>query len=107
MKKEEKMTKKESSVKKEISSNSHNNDFGLASVVLGIMSIAFALQGALLSFGAIALGIVSFIFSMKQKKHHHNKWARSGMVLSIIGVILGITLLVIVIIISTNGAGVQ
>jgi len=63
---------------------SMDNSFGVAGVVLGILSIAFL--GAI----GVILGIVGLIFSMKQKKITENKWSRSGMWVNIIGIVLGI-----------------
>ncbi len=75
------------------------NDFGLASVILGILSILFASAPGLL------LGVIGIIFAQKQKKHFKNKWAQWGLILSIIGIILSIVVLVIAIVAASKILG--
>lgn len=65
-----------------------DNSFGIASVVLGILSIVFS------SASGIILGIVGLIFSLKQKKRMKNSWSKAGFILNIIGIILGIIILI-------------
>lgn len=66
--------------------SSNENNFGLASVVLGIVS--------LFSFGGLILGIIALVFAKKQEKVHANKWSKAGKILGIIGIILGILLII-------------
>ncbi|MBU0467239.1 MAG: DUF4190 domain-containing protein [Nanoarchaeota archaeon] len=68
---------------------SADNSFGIASVVLGIFSIVFA------SVNGVILGIIGLIFAVKQQKRAPNSWAKSGKILSIIGIILSIVVLII------------
>ncbi|MBX4212258.1 hypothetical protein KW787_02255 [Candidatus Pacearchaeota archaeon] len=63
-----------------------DNSFGVAGVILGILSIIFV--GS--PFAGIAVGILAIIFSIKQKKHHANKWSKAAKILGIIGIILSI-----------------
>ncbi len=64
----------------------YDNSFGVAAVVLGIMSI---MSGSL---PGIVLGIISVVFSKKQEKSFKNKWSKAGFVLGIVGIILGLIL---------------
>jgi len=64
---------------------SHDNSFGVTSVVLGIIS--------LVSPAGLILGIISFVFAKKQEKVRANKWSKAGKILGIIGTILGIILI--------------
>ena len=66
----------------------NDNSCGIASVVLGILSIIFA------SISGIILGIISLVFALKQKKIAKNKWSKAGLILSIIGIILSIIAIV-------------
>ena len=68
-------------VKKEGSSD---NSFGVASVILGVLSILS------LSFGGVIMGIIGLAFSFQQKKRNKNNWSKAGLILNIIGIILGI-----------------
>ncbi len=61
-----------------------NNSSGIAAVILGILSILFV------SNNGIILGIIGIFFAIAQKKKNNNSWAKAGLVLSIIGVVLGI-----------------
>ena len=77
--------------KEESKSVLHDNSFGVASVVLGILSVLLA------SLSGIILGIISLVFSQKQAINSANKWSRAGKILSIIGIIVGILTLVFII----------
>lgn len=74
-------------IKKEDGVN-RDNSFGVAGVVLGILSIVS------LSVLGIILGIAGLVFSLKQNKHGKNKWSKAGIILNIIGIILGIAAIV-------------
>jgi threonine/homoserine/homoserine lactone efflux protein len=65
------------------------NSFGVASFVLGLI--------ALLSnpIAAIILGVFGFIFGMKQKRMHPNRWATWGIVLSILALAFAIFLMAV------------
>lgn len=65
----------------------YKNDFGLASTILGIMS--------LVGSGGIITGIIAIIFSKKQEKIKKNKWSKAGFILGICGLILNIILIAI------------
>lgn len=68
-----------------------DNSFGIASVVLGILSIVFS--GA----NGIIIGVVALVFANKQMKNFKNSWGKNGKILSIIGIILSIVLIIILI----------
>lgn len=73
-----------------------DNSFGVASVILGILSIVSAL-GLFMLFvygpvAAIILSIIGLVFASKQKKIKNNEWARIGKILNIIGLVAGIIL---------------
>jgi len=61
-----------------------DNSFGVGGVILGILSIVFS------SITGVILGVIGLIFSVKQNKIARNKWAKAGMILNIIGIIIGI-----------------
>ena len=69
-----------------------DNSFGVASVVLGILSIIFSFP----PIAGIVLGVISLVFATKQQNRFHNKWGKTGKILSIIGIILSIILWVAV-----------
>ena len=70
--------------------------WGIASLVLGICSIVFALLFA--PIGLIC-GVLGFIFSFKQKKVHANGISTAGFVTSLIGGILSLLFVLLWIII--------
>ncbi len=61
-----------------------DNSFGVAGVVLGVMSILSV------SAMGIVTGVVGLVFSIMQNKKGKNKWSTAGIALNIIGIILGI-----------------
>ena len=73
--------------------SSNGNSFGIASVILGILSIIFVLFVII----SPVLGILGIIFAIKQKKINKNKWSTAGLVLSIIGLVLSILFLALII----------
>ena len=75
--------------KEETKKHLEDNSFGVASVVLGILSILFA------SINGIILGIIALVFANKQKNKSPNKWAKNGRILAIIGIILSILTIVV------------
>ena len=79
---------------KKSSDKSENNSYGLASVILGILSIVFALSVLFGSIAGLILGIIGLFFSIKQNKISKNKWSSAGMILSILGIALNIFVLI-------------
>lgn len=63
-----------------------DNSFGVASLVLGLISTVFLFFFPL----GLILGLVGLIFGFVQRRKHKNPWATWGIVLSIIGIVLGI-----------------
>ena len=63
-----------------------DNSFGVASVVLGILSILSSIIFPI----ALILGVTSLIFGLIQRKNHKNNWATSGIVLGVAGIILSL-----------------
>lgn len=63
-----------------------SNEMGVASLVLGIISIVFCW---VLIFGIVA-GIVGIILAMKQKKKYPNEIATGGLVTSITGLVFSV-----------------
>ena len=63
------------------------NGFGIASLVLGILSI---LTSILVPLIAVVTGILGIIFSIKQKNESPNGMATAGLVTSIIGLVIGV-----------------
>lgn len=78
-------------MQKEEVNNSANN-FGLASVILGIISVTLFFT----IFIPLVLGILGLIFGLTQRKISKNKWSLWGIILSALGIILGLLMLWIV-----------
>jgi uncharacterized BrkB/YihY/UPF0761 family membrane protein len=72
-------------MKKEETKLSSNN-FGIASVILGILSIVLSL----IIFIGLIIGALGLIFGLIQRKKSKNKWSLWGIILSVIGIIIGI-----------------
>lgn len=84
-------------MKKEVKQSAQDNSFGVASVVLGILSIIFA------SFNGLILSVIALIFANKQRKINANKWSKAGKILGIIGLVISIALIVLIIVgLATN-----
>lgn len=65
-----------------------NNVFGISSVILGIVSLAFIFVLFIGSFAGLALGVVGLVFAFIQRKRANNKWVLWGMIISIAGIII-------------------
>jgi hypothetical protein len=68
-----------------------DNSCGVASVILGILSICFILLtflALLAPLAGLGLSITSLLFARAQKKHGANKWSKAGFILSMLGIIL-------------------
>jgi cytochrome c biogenesis protein CcdA len=79
-------------MKKEVRSSIHgDNSFGVAAVILGILSIIFA------SITGVLFGIIGLFFSAKQNQINSNVWSKWGRILSIIGIILSILTIALII----------
>jgi hypothetical protein len=64
-----------------------SNGYGIASMVLGIMSILVSWI-VFAGVGGVICGILAIIFSVKQRKSNPNGVATAGLVTGIIGLIL-------------------
>ena len=84
--------------KEENQKSSNDNNCGVVSVVLGILSIILLAGNGI----GIIIGIIGLIFGKKQEKTSKNKWSRAGITLNIIGIILGIILLIVFIYLVLN-----
>lgn len=73
------------------------NSFGIASVILAILSIVFGLGILFGSFAGLLLGIIALIFALVQRHEYKNPWSKWGMIIAVIGIILNIVLLVILV----------
>src|SRR5262245_57243799 len=63
----------------------HNaNSSGVAGVIMGIISLM------LLSVVSIPAGVTGLVFSIVQYKRAKNRWAVAGIILSILGIIMGV-----------------
>lgn len=71
------------------SKNYHDNSFGIAAVVLGILSIVFA------SLNGIVIGVISLIFANKQQARNPNVWGKNGKALAIVGIILSVVVIIL------------
>ena len=74
-------------VKEEIKSS--NNNFGVASFILGILSIVLFFT----IIPGIILGILGIVFGFIQRKKSKNNWAIWGIILSILGLVLAFLLI--------------
>ncbi len=72
--------------------SSGGNGLGIASLILGILSIPFAF---FISPLGIILGILALIFGIIQRKKSPNGVATTGLVLGIIGALLSIVVIII------------
>ncbi|MFH1290348.1 MAG: hypothetical protein ABIH92_02975 [Nanoarchaeota archaeon] len=86
-------------MKKEVAMKSGDNSFGVASVILGLLSLLLSL--ALPSQGVL-LGIIGLIFANRQKKLGKTRWSHAGKILSIIGIIISLVLLVLLVWVAQN-----
>lgn len=82
---------KEASIQPTISSD---NSHGLVAFIFGMFSILlapgldiFIFYGPVVS---IILGMLGIIFAIKQRKVNNNKWAKTGLWLSILGIVISI-----------------
>jgi len=69
-------------MKKEI-----NNNYGIASLVLGIMGVLLAL---FIGIVGLILSVLAVVFAYQQKKIKPNGLATAGLVMGIIGIVLSI-----------------
>jgi Domain of unknown function (DUF4190) len=76
------------------------NGFGVASLVLGILSLLFILM----PYFGLPLAIMALVFSYKQNKTNPTGQASAGNVLGIIGTVLnGIVLFILLIVVLIMG----
>ena len=75
------------------------NNLGIASVLLGIISITLSILSPLV-LSAIVFAAIGLIFSVKQT--NKTKWKKWGKILSIIGIILGILIIIASYVLVTN-----
>jgi len=68
---------------------STNNDFGIASLILGILSLILFFT----MLPSLILGILGIIFGVIQRKRHKTKWALTGIILSVLGIILSLVII--------------
>ena len=80
------------SVLKQYSKKLVGNNFGIASLILGILSILISLFSAL---AGIVMGILGIIFSVKQRRRSPNGIATAGLITSIIGLAISVISLII------------
>lgn len=75
--------------------NCCSNAFGILSVAFGIISIVLPFPMFFNFLPSIILGILGIIFAIIQIKSNKNNWAIAGLILSLLGTIIGITLAVL------------
>lgn len=78
-------------MKKEEQSEDNSNSFGIAAVVFGILSITLFFTG----IPSAIFGIIGIVFALRQRKKSKNKWAKAGLILSVIGLVLSIILIIL------------
>ena len=69
-----------------------DNSFGIIAVIFGILSLIFSIS--MIPFPGVIIGVIGLIFALIQKKKSNNKWVNWGMILSILGIVLGVILLI-------------
>lgn len=76
-----------------------DNSSGVASVILGLVSLSFALSilPSIFSLSGLFLGVIGLVFGMKQRKAFPSKWSTWGIALSILGIAINTVLLVFLI----------
>jgi asparagine N-glycosylation enzyme membrane subunit Stt3 len=67
-----------------------NNNFGMLSVVFGVLSVLFSVTVMFGFSGGMVLAILALIFSIIQIRREKNSWAITGLILAIVGVIASI-----------------
>ncbi len=75
-------------MKNEGAHSSHGNESGIVSVIFGIMSVVIA------SGVGIVFGVIGLVFGAIQNKKNPNTWSKAGMILSTIGIVLGIIVII-------------
>lgn len=83
-------------MKKEETQKSHDNSFGTASVVLGVVGITFS------SIIGVVLGIIGLVFANKQKKINKNSWSKAGAIINTISLIIGLVIFIYLFVTSLN-----
>ena len=78
-------------MEKEVS-KSTNNDFGIASFICGLLSLTLFFT----IIPAMIFGILGVIFGVIQRKRTKNKWSLTGIIFSIIGIILAMGVILII-----------
>jgi len=76
-----------------------DNSSGITSVIIGILGIVISLS---LPVQSLILGITGIVFSSVQKKKANNSWAKAGLILNIISIVLAIAAFVLVIYFINN-----
>ena len=71
-----------------------DNNFGLASLIFGITSLVSSLTILFGFVAGIVFGLVGLIFGIIQNKRGKNKWSTWGIILSVLGIIIGILVLI-------------
>ncbi len=71
----------------------NDNSFGVASVVLGIISLLLFFT----IIPAIILAVISICFAVAQRKRQKNNWAMWGLILSILSLVLSIIAIIAIV----------
>lgn len=69
-----------------------DNSRGVVGVVFGILSILFAVM---IVIGPI-MGVIGLVFSISQGKRNKNSWSKAGLILSVVGIVLGVIAIIAV-----------
>jgi hypothetical protein len=73
-----------------------STSYGIASMVLGILSLVFSVIFPL----AILLGILAIVFGIKQKRIKGNGFATTGLITGVVGILLSIFVVVAIILLA-------
>ncbi len=78
-----------------------DNSFGVASVILGILSVTLPLLSPII-IPSFIFAVIALVFSKKQEKIHSNIWSKRGKTLSIIGIVLSVLAILLSYILISN-----
>ncbi len=76
-------------MQKEVSNQANN--FGLASVIFGIISLMFVLG---INLHGTAFAVVGLVFALIQRNKSNNKWAFWGIILNLAGIVINLAVFV-------------
>lgn len=80
-----------------VSPVTNNNSSGVASVILGILSIVFGLTVFVGTLAGLVTGFIGMFFAISQIRSNKNKWSTAGLILSIVGILFNIVVIILLV----------